>query len=315
VRFPDFFIVGAPKCGTTALYTYLREHPGVFMPELKEPHFFCHDLRFPQRSAVRDRDVYLKLFAGASDNTLLGEASASYLYSEVAIPEILKVNQRAKFIVILRNPVDMAYSFHSQLLSNLTEDISHFPTAWQAQEARRYGRNLPKHCIEPKFLQYKLVCSFSSQISRLMRVAPRDQVFVCIFEEFICEPKRIFASMLRFLDLAAADRVSFPQVNANKQYRSMLLNRLLRRPPGPLDKLYSPLKRFANALGLRPRDLLERANSRLVARPPLDSRVRAQLQAEFAPDIERLEQLLDHDLERWRDGARAEVSSDRVAPE
>jgi hypothetical protein len=314
MRIPDFFIIGAPKCGTTALYSYLREHPHVFMPELKEPHFFCHDLHFPPRSAVRDRDAYLKLFAAAPDGALVGEASASYLYSEVAIPEILKVNERAKFIVILRNPVDMAYSFHSQLLSNLTEDIPHFPTAWQAQKDRSEGRNLPKYCVEPKFLQYRSIGSFSTQISRLMQFAARDRVFVCVFEEFTREPKRIYASMLRFLDLPAADRGSFPKVNANKQYRSMLLNRLLRRPPGPLDKLYAPLKRCANALGLRPRDLLERANSRRVPRPPLDSGFRAQLQAEFAPDIERLEDLLDQNLELWRDRARLEASSDRVAP-
>ncbi|MGH6917730.1 MAG: sulfotransferase, partial [Geminicoccaceae bacterium] len=80
MRIPDFFIVGAPKCGTTALYNYLRDHPRIFLPERKEVHFFCDDLNFPTRSAIRDWNEYLALFVGATDYMLIGETSASYLY-------------------------------------------------------------------------------------------------------------------------------------------------------------------------------------------------------------------------------------------
>jgi hypothetical protein len=76
LRRPQFFIVGAPRCGTTALYTYLRQHPRIFMPECKEPHFFCDDLDLPDR--VRASDAYSDLFAPAPNDSLLGEASVYY---------------------------------------------------------------------------------------------------------------------------------------------------------------------------------------------------------------------------------------------
>jgi hypothetical protein len=300
---PDFYIVGAPKCGTTALYSYLKEHPGVFMPDRKELHYFCRDLQFPARSAVRDREEYLGFFGAAPPHAVIGEASASYLYSEVAVSEILRVNPRAKFIAILRNPVDMAFSFHSQLLGNLNEDIPDFPTAWDAQAARQAGSRLPKHCAEPKFLQYKAVCSFSTQIARLLQSAPREQVLVYIFEEFVRDPRQIYSNVLRFLGLPDQERESFAKVNANKRYRSMFLNRLLRRPPRALEGIYLPLKRCANAVGVRPRGWLERINSKRVPRRALDGSFRARLEAEFAPDIAQLEQLLGRPLEVWHQHA------------
>src|SRR5438045_3561388 len=91
-RWPDFFIVGAPKCGTTALYEYLKQHPGIFLPRKKEPHFFCSDLDSgSERDAgyfTRDRGKYLSLFGGAAEGQIIGDASATYLYSRVAAERI-----------------------------------------------------------------------------------------------------------------------------------------------------------------------------------------------------------------------------------
>ena len=301
MRVPDFFVVGAPKCGTTALYSYLRDHPRIFMPERKEIHYFCDDLNFPKRSAIRDWTEYLDLFIGATSDMRIGETSASYLYSDVAIHNIMNANSNAKLIAILRNPVDMAYSFHAQLLSNLNEDTNDFSKAWSLQESRQNGVNIPKYCTEPKFLQYKSVCCFSSQITRLMQSAGgRDNVLIVIFENFAREPRIVYERILDFLDLPSDGRTSFPKVNANMAYRSALLNRLVRRPPGPVDALYSTMKRGANALGLRPRRLLERINAQRTPRAKLDADFRRHLEAEFAPDIERLEAILGCKLDAWR---------------
>ena len=300
MRVPDFFIIGAPKCGTTSLHRYLREHPQIFMPEKKEPHYYSRDLNFPAHTAIRSRDDYLGLFAAAPGGVLTGEASASYLYSEVAIHEILRANPAARFIAILRNPVDMAYAFHSQLLSNLNEDVGDFETAWQLQAARGAGRDLPRLCTEPKFLQYKAVCSFSEQVSRLLQKAPAEQILICIFEDFVRQPKATYDSILSFLGVASDGRTAFPTANPNRVYRNRHLNRLARRAPRLLGEVYLPLKRCANRLGLRPRAVLERLNGRRVPRPALDPRFRRRLETEFAPDIARLEQLLGRRLELWR---------------
>ena len=140
---PDFFIAGAPKCGTTALFSYLQTHPGIFLPaerpgtsrlSAKEPHYYCTD--FPNYRRCRSREDYLRLFTDAAAGTLVGEASVWYLYSEVAIPRIMAEIPKAKFIVLLRNPVNMAHSLHNLLYHTLDEDIADFGCAWEAGPAR-----------------------------------------------------------------------------------------------------------------------------------------------------------------------------------
>src|SRR5882672_4936026 len=111
-QMPEFFIVGAPKCGTTSLYAYLSRHPAVFMPRVKEPFFFCSDIQ--TTSMVRSLDDYCALFALAPLGSMRGEASTLYLFSEVAIPRIMALRPDAKILVMLRNPSDAAYSFHQQ---------------------------------------------------------------------------------------------------------------------------------------------------------------------------------------------------------
>src|SRR5450631_4077734 len=80
---PNFFIAGVQKCGTTALYSYLSQHPGVFMPAMKEPYYFATDLDMPGR--ITTPEQYRDLFAPAPRGTLTGEASPLYLYSKTAV--------------------------------------------------------------------------------------------------------------------------------------------------------------------------------------------------------------------------------------
>jgi hypothetical protein len=112
---PNFFIVGAPKCGTTALYEYLQPHPRIFLSRIKEPHYFARDLGSYPR--IKTAQEYAGIFAeSTSEHLALGEASVYYLRSAVAIPLIREFNPAARLIAMFRNPVDMVYSLHSQLL-------------------------------------------------------------------------------------------------------------------------------------------------------------------------------------------------------
>src|SRR5438270_8739189 len=92
---PEFFIIGAPKCGTTALHHYLSRHPAVFMPTYKEPNFFCSDLN---NAWVRNLPEYEALFGPAPPGTIRGEASTMYLFSEVAVERIRDCRPDAKLI-------------------------------------------------------------------------------------------------------------------------------------------------------------------------------------------------------------------------
>lgn len=113
MRRPNTFIVGAPKCGTTALSTYLSEHREVFLSDPKEPNYFCSDL--PERQVVSQMEDYLTLFEGALDgHSVVMEASTWYLVSRVAVANIMEFEPRARLIVMVRNPIDLVHSLHWQ---------------------------------------------------------------------------------------------------------------------------------------------------------------------------------------------------------
>jgi Sulfotransferase domain len=140
---PDFFIVGAARCGTTALFDYLAAHPAVFLPvpERKEPNYFCTDLS--TYGGVATLTEYEALFSPAPPHALTGEASVLYLYSKVAIGRIMAHNVDAKIIVMLRNPIEAARSMHAFWWSNKLEDVGDFEQAWRLQGPRLERRRLP----------------------------------------------------------------------------------------------------------------------------------------------------------------------------
>src|SRR5580692_11872450 len=110
-RVPDFFIVGNPKSGTTALYEMLRSHPQIFMPTLKEPHFFAAE-KPPSSPLPNTLDEYLALFAAAEPNQCAGEASPSYLRSPTAAGRIAQLAPDARIVAILREPAGFVRSLH-----------------------------------------------------------------------------------------------------------------------------------------------------------------------------------------------------------
>ncbi len=138
---PNFFIVGAPKCGTTALSEYLREHPNVFMCSPKEPKYFDFDFNYPIEWTEKS---YLNLYSKADPKRhhAIGEASVTYHYSECAISRILKLNPESKFIIMLRNPVDLVRSWHAQEIFTGQENISDFEKGL----ARRRGEEAGTRC-------------------------------------------------------------------------------------------------------------------------------------------------------------------------
>src|SRR5271170_3647810 len=112
MRLPEFFIIGAPKCGTTSLALYLARHRQIFIPTIKEPHYFLTDLRRPGR--VSNQRSYETLFKRAgAHHRISGEASVFYLLSRAAVPNILCFNPHAKFIVMVRSPLEMVVSLHA----------------------------------------------------------------------------------------------------------------------------------------------------------------------------------------------------------
>lgn len=296
---PNFFIVGAPKCGTTALATYLQSHPAVFMASPKEPHFFAHD--FPiYKTELPDLDSYLALFAGAKPiHRRIGEASVWYLYSTMAAEAIRDFDPDALIIAMVRNPVDLVSSLHAQLLWSLDEDETDLKSAWELQAERASGQRIPERCRESAFLQYGEVGKLGRQLARYYDLFPTSQIMTIVFDEFASWPEQIYTDVLSFLGLAPDNRSEFPRVNVRKQHRFQLAARAIQRPPVTLVKLYKAMKQTFGIKGIALQKSLVRLNSKDDTAPAIEPEFRRTLVTHFSEDVRKLESLVGKDLTRW----------------
>lgn len=293
---PEFFIVGAPKCGTTAMQEYLRQHPDIFMPDMKEIHHFADDL-LKHDDPFLDRDRYLSLFAGAHEHQLIGEASVYHLFSRNAARNIKSFCPNAKIIIILRNPVDMLYSRHAQLVYNGAEDILDFEASLAAEEKRRNGELIPKNIRIEKKLLHREVVKFAAQVKRYFDMFGRDKVQVIIYDDLRKDTAKVYQETLGFLNVNDSFRPDFKVINPNKRVRTRTLQHLLKTPPS--------LVRIAGKLLLPQscRNLLlnglKKLNTQFVPRQPMSPELRRRLQKEFTPEIKNLSELLGRDLTHW----------------
>jgi hypothetical protein len=297
VRKPDLFIVGAPKCGTTALHRYLGDHPRIFMSSRKEPWFFAED--FPR--FVTDLEEYYALFGGAAEHHLaVGESSSVYLMSNVAQRRIKDFSPNARIVVMVRNPVDLVPSLHSQAVLGLYEDQPDIERAWRLQEARRRGQNIPETCRLPRFLQYSQVARLGEQLGRLLEVFERRRVHMVVFDDFVEDPRQVYEEVLKFLEVPSDGRNQFPRINAGRIARSHLLARIARRPPQALVWPYMRLKKRFGWRDLGLTEWIKRVNEREVERRPLSNSFRLELIEEFREDVDALARLLGRDLGHWQ---------------
>jgi hypothetical protein len=292
---PDFFIVGAPKCGTTAMYSYLQAHPQVFMPFHKEPLYFGADLH--RRYGQLNEEQYLNLFADARPDQRAGEASAWYLYSSSAAAEIEAFSPNADIIVMLRDPVDVMYAQHSQLLFNRTENIVDFGEALEAEADRRAGRRLPPGPLRPENLFYRDMVRFADQLERYLARFGRDRVHVIVHDDLRADTPGEYRRLLEFLKVDPDFRPPFELKNTNKRPRFAGLQQLIYAPPGPLRMLGPRLRRSRLAHALR--DAVVALNSRGEPRREMDPALRARLTDELRHDVERLGELIGRDLSSW----------------
>ena len=189
---PNFFLVGAPKCGTTALASYLRDHPQIFMTDPKEPYFLGEELRpFARLLGIHTESDYENLYASANprNHRIAGEASTLYLSSRSALVNISHKYPEAKLVAMVRNPIDAAYAFHMQMFLTLHEPVSDFEHAWDLQESRAAGKDLPDACKVPRLLQYREVAAFGTQLEQLFQIFEPKRVLVLPFDEFFLSSK------------------------------------------------------------------------------------------------------------------------------
>lgn len=272
-RLPDFLIVGAMKAGTTSLAAWLRAHPRVFVPDDKELHFF--DVRWNE-----GLDWYRAQFADASDEEIAGEATPSYMVRDVHIQRMASVVPDARLIVLLRNPVDRAWSQfnhsverddeHRSFEEAVDDELVSDPTDW-----RTSGRPLARG-------------RYIEQLRMLEASFPRERIHVGLFDELVGAPHALFAKVCGFLGVAEV-RLSIvgqefnPRTTLRRPRLAAILGkgRALERLPGPLQR--------------RARTMVE-SRPRNAAMPPA---MRSRLREYFRPYNDQLAAWLGVDLSAW----------------
>ena len=240
---PDFLVLGAQKAGTTALYAYLRWHPGITGPSWKEVSFF-------DRHWWRGARWYRGQFPLRSADKLFGEASPSYLFHPLAPERARAVIPDARLLVVLRNPVDRAYSQYQHEVALGREPLS-FEDALAAEEERTRGE-VERIVADPRAFShewwdhtYAARGLYADQLERWLAVFPRDQLLVVTSDELGARPAEAYASILSFLGAAPHQLDAYPRV-FDRDYapmRSETRERLIARFAEPNRRLEGLLGR------------------------------------------------------------------------
>jgi len=296
-RKPDFFIVGAPKCGTTSLYYYLQQHPQIFMPDYKEPHFFGKDLNKRSDEFIDNEDEYLTLFKGAKSDQKIGEASTFYLYSKSAPKEIKEYIPDAKIIIMLRNPIDFLYSLHSQFLFSGNEDVPDFEEALNLEEARIQGNSLPKKIdMLDKIYYRKHVLRIPGQIQSYFETFGVENVAVIILDDLQNNPEKCYKKILKMLNIDADFSPNYSIQNPNKVVRSFWIRDFIKRNHNYLGKLRG--KFYTKPIGII--RYFIKSNTMALKRKPMSEDMKNKLMDELRPNIDQLEDIINMDLNHWK---------------
>lgn len=287
---PNFFIIGAPKCGTTSLAAWLAEHPQVYFSPYKEPHYFDTDHK---KIIEIDISQYEKCFYGAHDrHQAIGEGSVWYLHSSLAVLNIEAYAPESKYIVCLRNPIEMAYSLHEQQVFNGNEHVKDFAEAWQLNDARLRGENIIDDSVEPMHLSYGTACLLGRQMQRLYQQVPRERVHVVLMDNLKVDPRKVYLNVLSFLGLYDDGRIDFSVKNSAKERKSMIL-KLAVKKLGNLKTRLGIQKRFGLLRAI------DRKNVQYRPRVALPDDMKIKLKDYFKEDIKLLSTLIQRDLSHW----------------
>jgi hypothetical protein len=301
---PDFFIVGNAKSGTTALWSMLKRHPQIFMPDSKEPWFFAEELheRTPPRPEGTPRTLaeYRQWFVGAQAGQRIGEATPLYLWSRTAAARIAEVAPQARIIAILREPASFLRSLHLQLVETYVETENDLAKALALEPERRAGRKLPRYTYWPKALLYSDHVRYVEQLERYRAHFASEQMLVLIYDDFRSDNERTVAEVLRFLDVDDSVSVGTVQANPTVRARSGRLNELIHAVSvgrGPFSLAVKGALKAVTPEPLRKRALRATKRAVLYGEPdPPDQQLMLELRRRFEPEVVALSDYLGRDL-------------------
>lgn len=296
-KMPDFLVIGAARAGTTALHAYLRQHPEIFMPAHKEPNFFAFEGQTLTcagpgadyiNNSVVDLAKYQALFNDAPAGSTCGEASPLYLYSDTA-PERIKFHTpEAKMIVILRNPIEQAYSHFMYATKQCIENETVFSHAL-ALETERLAQGW-----QPLF-GYSTFPRYGEQLKRYLNLFPRDQFLIRRYEDYQSDPDGLMHDIFEFVGVDPAFTPDMSgKLNAGGVPKSQAVQDFLMKS-NPVTKAVGLI--VPKNTRLKIRDWLAKKN--MDAPDVMSAEARTVLIERLSDDIADLEQLLGWDLSDW----------------
>lgn len=302
MKMPNFLLIGAQKCGTTALYYALCQHPEIYMSPIKEPFYFVLNGAPPpypvpsQEYTDRLRyteDSYLALFHDVVDQRAIGEASALYLSSfqpERTAANIHDFNPQMRLIAILRQPADRAWSAFHYYRAKGFEPLNRFQAALAAEATRRQGNDLPD------LRHFANGCYFANLKPYFDRFPP-EQIRVYLYNEWDQQPQSVLRDIFAFLGVDETVVIETQRKNVTFGVRHAWLQRFLNQPNLARQMLELILRGRMRA---RVYGKLRRYNRRQP--PALDVGLRRALTERYCSDIEQLQTLINRDLSHWLTG-------------
>ena len=288
---PNFFIVGAPKCGTTSWAVWLSQHPEVYFSHFKEPHFFNFDE--PKYHFVSSLKDYESLFSSANDShKAVGEGSVWYLHSKVAIQNILSYAPSSKIIICIRNPVQMAHALHAEMTITGEEHVHVFDKAWLLQTQRMKNTAVTKWATEPSHLVYGEVCKIGQQVKRAVETIKQEHLHIIVLDDTKRSPQEEFCKVIDFLGISKHKLNDFSPKNTSKSLRSPILMKLMRMV-GSIKNKY----RIKTGLGLA--NLIISFSRSGPPRKPLSEEMTSELKRYFKSDVYLLSNIIDRDFMHW----------------
>ena len=289
---PHFLIVGAPKCGTTALHYYLSQHPEVNMSP-KEIHYFGNDLGYKVERPTLD--YYQSFFKEQGIN---GDGSVWYLYSDTIFEELKALNITPKIIVMLRNPTEVCYAMHSQNIIDANEDIYEFELALGLEESRKKGNNIPINTDPNRALFYKEIGRFLPRIRFFQENIKASDLFIGLQEDLKTNTVQFLIEIEKFLQLTPFEKYDLSRVNSNKVVANNSLHNTIKHPGSLKIKLfrtvlpYKPLRKW----------LVEKVynqNIKEEKRIPIKSNTKNILDQYFKNENIELSKIIKSDISSW----------------
>ncbi|MFB6226472.1 MAG: sulfotransferase [Candidatus Paceibacteria bacterium] len=275
---PKFFIIGHPRSGTTSLYEMLKKHPNVFMPEDKEPHFFCKDVN--QKISLKKE--YLELFSNARGEKAIGEATADYLRSSVSAREIKKFSPNAKIIMILREPVELLRALYQKNIEAGKESIS----------------SISEKIFDQDYIE---ITEYSKQIRRYLDNFPKENIKIIIYDDYKNHNKKTLKGIFEFLGV---DKNFVPKketINNSRFNRFGKLNLILKSQTSV--KIRKFLRDSLPKTIIRPLQEIYRNAIYKKGKIEIPEKTKKELKKKLKPEVEKINDLLHEEgfLDKDRD--------------